>query len=560
MRARYVLVVCLLASAGLGLWAEDLSTRVKKIIAKSTLDQVGTPPFHLKAEIAPTYARNKDSGQTGTVEIWWESPERWRREVHSPVFSQVEIVDGAKVWQKNEGDYFPEWLREVAVALIDPVAEPTEVFEHLKTADVKQAFGQTHASWGIETSAGERRIALYGNLTITESSGLLEGANGTGWNAYLKNFTGFHKLLIARSVESGSVTAKIAVLEDLGSAPAGWFDANAAGGDATPIETVVVDEEAMRRNLLPMQSVVWPDLPAGPLQGAVTAEVMVDRGGMVRSVDLVNADNPGVNDAARAAFLSMKFQPYLVNGRPMQVVARMTLAFDAKRPAGMEEFGPAKDFFERGRAVGFPAATNHGPYLLKASFVFRSASGAVVEGRYEDTFVDATHWRREAWVDKSHLVRTRNEDKRYFEMDGDEQRVLQMVLHLMEPIPALDTFEESDWRMRRERVDGVGTVRVAAGPENAAGELEPGQARGFWFDGDGRLVRAVTQGVDLRRSDFEAFERVQVARTVLVRAAGGGVVMKISVGSVEALSTPPAKSAFVVKGSEWKRQFTDEVR
>jgi hypothetical protein len=52
----------------------------------------------------------------------------------------------------------------------------------------------------------------------------------------------------------------------------------------------------------------------------------------------------------------------------------------------------------------------------------------------------------------------------------------------------------------------------------------------------------------------------QVARTVLVHAADGGMVMEISVTSVELLTAPPAKSAFAGKGSEWKRQFTDEMR
>jgi len=114
--------------------------------------------------------------------------------------------------------------------------------------------------------------------------------------------------------------------------------------------------------------------------------------------------------------------------------------------------------------------------------------------------------------------------------------------------------------MRRETVDGVATIRVASGYESPGGELELAHGRGFWFDGSGRLVRAVTGGLDVRRSDFETFDGMQVARTVVVHAANGGVVMKISVASVEVLSTTPSKATFVVKGSEWKRQFTDEVR
>ena len=101
--------------------ADDLAGKVKKAVERSTLDQQGTTPFHLSAEIAPSFERDKDSGRTGQIEIWWASPNKWRREIKSPIFHQIEIVNGSLDWQKNEGDYFPEWLRETAIELVKPV-------------------------------------------------------------------------------------------------------------------------------------------------------------------------------------------------------------------------------------------------------------------------------------------------------------------------------------------------------------------------------------------------------------------------------------------------------
>jgi hypothetical protein len=63
---------------------------VKKAVEKSTLDQPGTRPFHLKAAYAPSFERNKHSYREGEVEIWWESPTRWHREVRSPDFHQID--------------------------------------------------------------------------------------------------------------------------------------------------------------------------------------------------------------------------------------------------------------------------------------------------------------------------------------------------------------------------------------------------------------------------------------------------------------------------------------
>src|ERR1700733_11702590 len=106
----------------MGVRSEDMTGRVRKAVERSTLDQPGTKPFHLRAVLAPSFDRDKESHRTGEVEFWWASPTRWRREVRSPEFQQIEVVDGGRDWQKNEGDYFPEWLRVIAVALVKPGA------------------------------------------------------------------------------------------------------------------------------------------------------------------------------------------------------------------------------------------------------------------------------------------------------------------------------------------------------------------------------------------------------------------------------------------------------
>jgi hypothetical protein len=55
-------------------------------------------------------------------------------------------------------------------------------------------------------------------------------------------------------------------------------------------------------------------------------------------------------------------------------------------------------------------------------------------------------------------------------------------MKILEPIPVIGTFRESDWRVRRDTVNPVRTVRVLAGYESPEGQLDPGQARGYWFD------------------------------------------------------------------------------
>jgi hypothetical protein len=69
MRADLLFLAAVVFAGTLSVQAESDSSRVKKVVERSTLDQPGTRPFHLKADLAPSLARDKDSGRTGEVEI-----------------------------------------------------------------------------------------------------------------------------------------------------------------------------------------------------------------------------------------------------------------------------------------------------------------------------------------------------------------------------------------------------------------------------------------------------------------------------------------------------------
>ncbi len=282
--------------SSVAVYAENTASQIKKAVERSTLDQPGTKPFHLKAMLAPSFERDKDAGLTGEVEIWWASPTRWRREVRSPEFHQIEVVDGAHDWQKNEGAYFPEWLRRTATELIKPVPPLEDVLNHAKSAEVHNFVNPV-------------------NRSMSQLS--IEWVTNTG--------------------------------------------------------------------------------------------------------------------SACASFLKT-----------------------------------------------------------------------------------------------------------------------------VEPIPAIDTFVESDWRIKRDPVGGVQAVRVLAGYESPEGKLDPEQARGYWFDDSGLLLKTYLGGVETDWSDFKDFSGFKVARQIDVRK-DGRLGMRIRVTEVAPGASLPA-SNFEVKGHEWQRAFTAEER
>jgi hypothetical protein len=174
------LLTPLLFSA-VALHAEDTVHLVKKAAERSTLNQEGTKPFHLKATLAPSFERDQQAGLTGVVEIWWASPTRWRREVHTPRFSQIAIVNGDREWQKNDGEYFPEWLREVAVALVEPVPNLNQILERVKGCEVRTLMGQVNCSWMETSSDGRVQSSMGAGIAINSQTGLLNYGSGLGW-------------------------------------------------------------------------------------------------------------------------------------------------------------------------------------------------------------------------------------------------------------------------------------------------------------------------------------------------------------------------------------------
>jgi hypothetical protein len=565
--AAMLMFAMIAANAG----AENVADQVRKAVEKSTLDQPGTKPFHLKAEYAPSYERDKDSHRDGEIEIWWDSPTRWRREVRSPEFHQILIVDGANQWQKNDGDYFPDWLRELAEAIVRPVPIPMDVLlKHVKDGEVKQMqfpnrmsptgfVQQTNVNWEASDGPGDAQETGDGHVSLLGDPAMLFYTGGPGWSGLYHDFKDFHGRMVARTVASGyvEVKAKVDVLEDLGSVPPGFFATNTPGGDASLISTVVLSEADLRKNLASSKPFEWPALEQGPLEGQVWTEVVVDRTGHIREMIPPICDNPGLRDAAVAGFRSMQFQPFMRDGAPAQAWGKVSVKFKTMRPAGMETFLSAKEYFERGRKASFLAAGGTAPYQLRAEFNVGTPDGPQ-SGRYEDTWIGADEWKREAWLGSSHFMRSETGGKYYLVAEGPQANLLRMVVRILEPLPATDTMTESDWRIKRDAVDGVNAIRVFRGPEGPNGEFDPESSQGFWFNESGQLIKSYFSGMEILAKNPQPYNGVPIAREVTALKDGKSALVATitDVGPAD----PSLDKTFKVKGHEWQRQFTPETR
>jgi hypothetical protein len=246
----------------------------------------------------------------------------------------------------------------------------------------------------------------------------------------------------------------------------------------------------------------------------------------------------------------------IISGRSLAVgLAQPSLSPATANADGLDS---PKFYFDRARKMGFPASGQTTPYTLRAEFTSRASSGAVTTGSYTDTWVDEKQWRREAVLGDSRFVRTRHGKKWYRLDSGPDATLLQFVLTAMEPIPDTNDRHMAEWKLRRDVVNGTATTRVWRGKENDDGTPDPKNFEGYWFDPAGQLIESYLNGLDIKRDKFEDFNGVNVARQLQVMLAGK-VGMKIEVTELKHAGTVDSK-IFTMKGNDWWREYTSEVR
>ena len=272
--------------------------------------------------------------------------------------------------------------------------------------------------------------------------------------------------------------------------------------------------------------------------------------------DLVS-ENASVNEVGHQGILGLQFQPFLQNSVPVQRGSQTTMPLKTANPSGAATFESARAYFDRALHLSFPAGGSGKPYVLHAEFVAKG-SGGVETGHYQDTWISNTQWRREASLGKSRYIRARSGDKRYELAEGPDVQALVFLLRALEPIPAVKTFVESDWRIRRDTIKGILAIRVLSGPESPEGMLDPQKNRAFWFDDSGLLRRTYLNGFGTNYSDFQAFAGFRIPQQVFIMK-DEALAIRVHVTDLKpAAAVSPA--LFMLRGHEAKRVFTAEER
>lgn len=299
---------------------------VKTAAEKSSLALPGHAPFYLRASIADEKAG--DPQWTASVEEWWQSPAEYKREFHSAHFSQVLIVHGAKVEEHDDGTVFPELLRNLSSELTVIVPRYDQLAALRQAVDQPDGgTGQIVARWDIIGTDGTVSKPIKASVAVSRQTGLFTYGGDLDWDVALHDFAPFDGMQIARrlTAQAGrgpTLTARITLLEDLGTPDATLFHIAKPTPFKQQLRVVVVPELEMRKLLVASTKPQWPEATK---PGAIVMRIVVDRAGQVRSVDDFYSDDPAAQPAAEAAVLQWRFKPYMDKGAPVQVISTVTL-------------------------------------------------------------------------------------------------------------------------------------------------------------------------------------------------------------------------------------------
>ena len=311
-----------------------LSEVADRAMAQSKLIQPGSSPFYLKATIAEK--DSPDSDFKAEVELFWVSPEKWRRSLQSPDFSQTLIVNGTQISEQDTGDYFPFWLHELVTAITDPL--PMLKALEQTNAHIRKPFGSERDTFcaRFESKVGIPPVqnSAFSVFCFEGSRGLLESVVTPVFSVEFKNYKNFKDKRVARLLvtdpEPGTtIEAKISELSELTNPDEALFAISHPTPEDQQLQSVYLSEADLKSLSVKNHEIVWPTIRDGKTSGTLSLYVSIDKEGRVRETFPLNSDNSNLNPAARQQVQDWKFKPATIDGKPVQIESILTFAFSA---------------------------------------------------------------------------------------------------------------------------------------------------------------------------------------------------------------------------------------
>ena len=190
------LCVVLLITLGSSAQKVPVGSAVENAVKTSRLTVSDGHPFHLKATTTPANEFIPD--YTAEIEEYWISPASGGVLFGRSHSSKPIVVNGAARFEKCSSDYYPKWLNDIVIAILD--VAPEHLIDDVKALPDTVITGKgVSVKYQPSSTDGKVTNAWWGSISISPS-GVLTWISGKFFAAGFKNHTPFHEKLIPRTV------------------------------------------------------------------------------------------------------------------------------------------------------------------------------------------------------------------------------------------------------------------------------------------------------------------------------------------------------------------------
>ncbi len=286
-------------------------------------------PFHAILEVSQP--SDSKSPYRATVEVYWASPSQYRVVAASKTFQQTRIVNGNQVEEDDTGDFYPAWLRNYVLALMDPLPRSEEFRKDKSPVMLGANISQSCVSRDDRTN-GITDMMTWAQVCFTGSEPRIKSASDFTYFMEFGDYQPFGSKLVAHTYtrytdDNETVVGRLTTLEPLNSANTSLFTIEHPTPPDQRIETKFVSIATNESLIGQAPAIDWIPVHEGKTEGNMIVHVITDRTGQVREAYKHNSDNPGTEDFGVQQALRYKFKPLLVDGVPVQMETPLVLHF-----------------------------------------------------------------------------------------------------------------------------------------------------------------------------------------------------------------------------------------